>query len=44
MPPAHAAFAAEAGGGAATGLRAEAGDDGRLHLWQRWVRVVATPV
>jgi SAM-dependent methyltransferase len=40
----RAAFAAEAGGGAATGLRAEANDDGRLQMWQRWVRVVATPI
>ena len=38
------AFAAETAGGAATGLRAEANGDGRLGVWQRWVRVVATPI
>jgi 2-polyprenyl-3-methyl-5-hydroxy-6-metoxy-1,4-benzoquinol methylase len=40
----RAAFAAEVGGGPATGLRAERDADGRVEVRQRWVRVVATPV
>ena len=40
----RAAFAAEAEGGPATGLRAERDADGRVAMRQRWVRVVATPI
>jgi 2-polyprenyl-3-methyl-5-hydroxy-6-metoxy-1,4-benzoquinol methylase len=40
----RAAFAAELGGGAATGLCAGRDADGSVTLRQRWVRLVATPV
>src|SRR4051794_2868052 len=38
----RAAFTAEADGGAASGLRAARGEDGRMTMTQRWVRVAAT--
>jgi SAM-dependent methyltransferase len=40
----RAAFAAEADGGAATGLRAGRDADRGLTVCQRWVRVLATPI